>query len=421
MKQRIAVIGAGASGLMAAGTAACTSVVPDVDVLLFEKNDTPGKKLLITGKGRCNLTSSVETEDLISNTPGNGSFLYSSFYTYSNWDIINFFNSHGVKTKIERGQRVFPVSDRSEDVVRALTNYVKENNVRLITGSPVKAIKTTDGKVSGVVLKNMNTFECSAVILATGGASYTLTGSTGDGYQMAAKLGHKIISLKPSLVPLTVREKWIGQLKGLSLKNVSIKLLDSKGRTLYQDFGEMLFTHFGVSGPLILSASRHIPGFDYKGIKLSIDLKPALSEEQLDKRVIRDFEKYSKKQFKNSLDDLLPKALIPVIIRNSGIDEKKFVNQISKDERRVLIQSVKNLKFAIDGARPLEEAIVTAGGVSTDEINPSTMESKLVKGLYFAGEIIDVDAYTGGFNLTIAFSTGYLAGKSASKGDINHY
>lgn len=284
--------------------------------------------------------------------------------------------------------------------------------VNLRLNSPVQEIKAKNNTVTGVVLKDGTEVPCDAVVLATGGASYPGTGSTGDGYVMAKKLGHTIVDLKPSLVPLLAEEEWVKELQGLSLKNVSITILSKAGKKIYTDFGEMLFTHFGVSGPIILSASRHILDYDYKNVKLVIDLKPALSEEKLDERILRDFEKYSRKQYKNSLDDLLPKKMIPVIVKLSGIEPEKFVNQIKKEERRALVRLLKNLTLNINGSRPIKEAIVTAGGVSTDEINPSTMESKLVKGLYFAGEIIDVDGYTGGFNLTIAFSTGYLAGVS---------
>jgi len=417
MNKRIGVIGAGAAGMMTAGTAAKTANVDgkNAEVWLFEKNGLPGKKLLITGKGRCNLTSSVDIEDMISNTPGNGNFLYSAFYNFSNRDIINFFNNYGVKTKTERGSRIFPISDNSEEILNALLKYIKENGVKLITDSPVTSIKTFEGKVKSIILKNGDTYDFDSVIIATGGMSYPVTGSTGDGYKMASELGHRIIPLKPSLIPLTVKESWVGKLKGLTLKNVSIKIFNIKGQKIFEDFGEMLFTHFGVSGPIVLTASRHIQGFKYNGIKMIIDLKPALNYEKLEKRIIRDFEKYSKKELKNSLGDLLPKALIPIIINYTGISPHKFVNQIKKEERQKLVHILKNLELNIKGTRPIEEAVITSGGISVNEINPSTMESKLIKGLFFAGEIIDVDAYTGGFNLTIAFSTGHLAGENCWK------
>jgi predicted Rossmann fold flavoprotein len=406
MKKKVVVIGAGPAGMMTAGKASNRGL----DVTLFEKNDRIGKKILISGKGRCNITNDTDIEGLIENTPGNGNFLYSAFYTFSNRDLIEFFEELGLKTKVERGGRVFPISDSSKDVNNALLKFLKKYNVDLKLNSPVKEIKTKDNTVEAVVLKDGTTVYCDSVVLTTGGASYPGTGSTGDGYAMAKALGHTIVDLRPSLVPLTTEETWVKDLQGLSLKNVSIQIINNKGRKIYSDFGEMLFTHFGVSGPVILSASRHILDYGYKDVKLVIDLKPALSEEKLDERILRDFEKYSRKQFKNSLDELLPKKMIPVIIGLSDIEPDKFVNQIKKEERRNLVKLLKNLTLKITGSRPIQEAIVTAGGVSTDEINPSTMESKIINGLYFAGEVIDVDAYTGGFNLTIAFSTGYLAG-----------
>ncbi|MEG6611782.1 NAD(P)/FAD-dependent oxidoreductase [Pseudoclostridium thermosuccinogenes] len=406
MDKKVVVIGAGPAGLMAAGRAAERGL----DVILTEKNDRVGKKILISGKGRCNITNSTDIEGLIENVPGNGNFLYSAFYTFSNQDLIDFLEGYGLKTKVERGGRVFPESDKSSDVVDVLLKFIKKTGVRLMLNTAVKDIITEDNCVRGVVTEDGKAMECDSVIIATGGASYPGTGSTGDGYRMAEKLGHTIVDLKPSLVPLLAKQEWVKELQGLSLKNVEITVKSKSGRKLYTDFGEMLFTHFGVSGPVILSASRHLLDYDYKDVKLIIDLKPALTEEKLDARLQRDFEKYSRKQFKNSLDELLPQKLIPVIVDLSGIPSDKFVNQITRDERRSLVRLLKNLEIEIVGSRPLKEAIVTAGGVSTDEINPSTMESKLIKGLFFAGEVIDVDAYTGGFNMTIAFSTGHLAG-----------
>ena len=408
MKKKVIVIGAGPGGIMAAGKAAENGN----EVILIEKNNKIGRKILISGKGRCNITNNTDIEVLIENTPGNGCFLYSAFYTFSNTDLIEFFNKYGLKTKVERGGRVFPVSDKAKDVVDTLNNFLKSKKVTLWLNTSVEKILADDKKITGVMLKSGKKVSCDKVVLATGGASYPGTGSTGDGYKMAKDLGHTIVSLKPSLVPLITNEKWVKNLQGLSLKNVSITLLNNKGKKIYSDFGEMLFTHFGVSGPIILSASRHILDYDYKGIKLLIDLKPALTEEKLDERIQRDFLKFSRKQFKNALDDLLPQKLISVVIELSKIDATKSVNQITKEERMYLVKLLKNLTLSINGARPLEEAIVTAGGVSVDEINPSTMESKLIKGLFFAGEVIDLDAYTGGFNLTIAFSTGYLAGNN---------
>ena len=406
MPKKIIVAGAGAAGLLAAGTAAGRGM----DVLLLEKNDRVGKKLLISGKGRCNITNNTDIEGLIENTPGNGSFLYSSFYSFSNADIIEFFNKNGLETKVERGERIFPCSDRAKDVVDVLKNWVLKCGAKLQLNTPIKEILVENKKVTGVKTRDGRVFECDSLIIAMGGASYPGTGSTGDGYAMAERLGHKIVKLKPSLIPLIAEENWVKELQGLSLKNIEVTFTNNKGKKIYNDFGEMLFTHFGVSGPVILSASRHLLDYDYRDVKLGIDLKPALNEEVLDNRIQRDFGKNLRKQFKNSLDELLPQKLIPVIIKLSGIHEDKQVNQITREERRNLVRLLKHLEISITGARPIEEAIVTAGGVSTDEINPSTMESKLVKGLFFAGEIIDVDAYTGGFNLTISFSTGHLAG-----------
>jgi len=378
--------------------------------MLFEKNNKLGKKVLISGKGRCNITNNTDIEGLIKNTPGNGNFLYSSFYTFSNQDLISMLNGLGLETKVERGERVFPVSDNSKDVVDTLWKFLELKGVKVRLNSPVDSIVTKDGKVTGIITRDGQKLECDSVVVATGGVSYPGTGSTGDGFKMAKSLGHRVIDLKPSLVPLLTKEKWVKDLQGLSLKNVEVTLKNMRGKKIYNDFGEMLFTHFGVSGPIILSASRHILDYGFKDVVLSIDLKPALNEEKLYDRLTRDFEKYSRKQFKNALDDLLPSKMIPVVIDLSSISPDKFVNQINREEKRNLVKLLKNLELNICGARPINEAIVTAGGVSTLEINPSTMESKLVKGLFFAGEVIDVDAYTGGFNLTIAFSTGYLAG-----------
>lgn len=406
MKKRVVVVGAGAAGIMAAGKAAESGH----EVMLLEKNDRIGKKLLISGKGRCNITNNTDIEGLIENTPGNGSFLYSAFYTFSNTDIIDFFNRNGLMTKVERGGRVFPVSDSAKDVVDTLDRYLRKTGANVYYKSAVSDVFVNGDSVRGVRLKSGREIECDSVVITTGGASYPGTGSTGDGYKLARKLGHTVIDLKPSLIPLVANEAWVKDLQGLSLKNVSVTLINNKGKKIYTDFGEMLFTHFGVSGPVILSASRHILDYNYKDISLAIDLKPALSEEKLDERIQRDFEKYSRKQFKNSLEDLLPQKLIPIVVSLSGIDPDQPVNQIKREERRFLVSLLKKFSLAISGARPIEEAIVTSGGVSTNEINPSTMESKIINGLYFAGEVIDVDAYTGGFNLTIAFSTGYLAG-----------
>jgi len=404
--KRVVIIGAGAAGMLAAGTAGSRGL----DVFLIEKNNILGRKLLITGKGRCNITNSVgDIGDLIANIPVNGKFLYSAFHAFSNHDLIELFNELGLETKIERGGRVFPASDRAVDVVNALKKYLKQNNVQVIKGE-VQKIAAQDNIISKVVLQDGRIFLCHSVIVATGGMSYPQTGSTGDGYRFARECGHTITPLTPSLVPLEVKEGWVKELQGLSLKNVAISLLDENNKELHSDFGEMLFTHFGVSGPLILSASFFVENIQENRYKLVVDLKPALSEEQLDKRLQRDFLKYANRYFVNSLFDLLPRKMIPVIVKLSGIPREKPVNQISKRERKGLVFLLKNLTMEIVALRPIEEAIVTSGGVAVEEINPATMESKLVKGLFFAGEVMDVDAYTGGFNLQIAFSTGYVAG-----------
>ena len=403
---KVIIVGAGAAGLMAAGKAAERGLY----VSLVEKNDRVGKKLLISGKGRCNITNNTDIEGLIDNIPGNGNFLYSAFYNFSNSDLIAFLNANGLETKVERGGRVFPVSDVSRDVVETLYRYATGMGAKVILKSPVKEILVREGRVTGVALNDGRTMESSSLIIATGGFSYPGTGSTGDGYEMARRVGHTVTPLRPSLVPLLTGEDWVPELQGLSLRNVAVTIINKSGRKVFSDFGEMLFTHFGVSGPLILSASRHILDYGYRDVRLVIDLKPALSEETLDARIQRDFEKYTRKQFQNSLDELLPQKLIPVIVKLSSIPGEKPVNQITKEERHRLTRLLKAFEMTITGSRPITEAIVTAGGVCTDEINPSTMESKLVKGLFFAGEVIDVDAYTGGFNLTIAFSTGCLAG-----------
>ena len=409
MSKRIGIIGAGAAGLIAAGRAASLGN----HVMVFEKNKRAGKKLLITGKGRCNITNNCSLEELMKNIPGNGRFLYSAFNKFNNHDIMDFFESVNVPVKTERGNRVFPVSDKSLDVVNGLENYARSHGAKFLYEAPVKEIVCGDNSVKGILLQNNDYYEFDSILLATGGISYPMTGSTGDGHKMAEKIGHTVTDLKPSLVPLEVREEWAARLQGLTLKNVGLTVFDNKNNKVYYEQGEMLFTHFGVSGPMILSASRHVMDCGYTGSYLFIDLKPALDEDTLDHRLQRDFAKYSRKHFGNSLSDLLPKSLIPVIVELSGISPDKPVHQITKSERKNLVKLLKGLKLTITKPRPISEAIVTAGGISTREINPSTMESRLVKGLFFAGEIIDVDAYTGGFNLTIAFSTGYVAGSNA--------
>ncbi len=400
----VAVIGGGPAGMIAAGR-----LKNRVDkVILIEKNPMLGKKLRITGKGRCNITNIADIEDIMSNIPTNSRFLYSALYSFTNDDVIELMHSLGVKTKVERGGRVFPESDSARDVAEALKRYALGKNVTLVKENATGII-VKDGKVAGVKCGNKE-IAADSVIVATGGASYPLTGSTGDGYRFAENMGHTVIPPKPSLVPLETKEKWVADVMGLALKNVEL-ILWSGEKKIYTDFGEMLFTHFGVSGPIILSASCHLK--KAKDVKITIDLKPALSEEQLDKRIIRDFEEAGKKHLQNSLDELLPRALIPVIIKEAGLDPHKEVCNITKEERRKLLLAMKKLTLTVTGTRPVAEAIITSGGVKVSEINPSTMESKLVSGLFFAGEVIDVDAYTGGFNLQIAFSTGYLAGENA--------
>ena len=458
---KIVIIGGGPAGMMSAISAKEKN--PKNEVIILEKNNQLGKKLLITGKGRCNITSSLDMEDFIKNIPGNGRFLYSAFNEFTNKDIINFLKEEGLEVKKERGDRIFPVTDKSLDVLRCFERRIKKLEIEVKYNVKVEKIlvksenkipkeengmlldkegktinedkKTTDeDKISidekEISLKqdemsiygvktNIGIIKADKVILATGGKSYPLTGSTGDGYNLAKELGHKITEIKPSLVPLEIYEKDIcSNLQGLSLKNVSINIIDkNKGKVIYNDFGEMIFTHFGVSGPIILSASAHL--VRYKNIAqllkenkiiLKIDFKPALDEQKLDARILRDFEEIKNKQFKNSLDKLLPQKLIPVIIKKTNIDEEKRVNLIKKEERKKLVSLIKDFEVTISKFRPIEEAIITAGGISIKDINPKTMESKIVKNLFFAGEIIDVDAYTGGFNLQIAYSTGYVAG-----------
>ena len=405
--KKVVVIGGGPAGMMAASTAADNGA----EVILLEKQHRLGRKLLITGKGRCNITNDCEVEELIENVPTNGKFLYSAFYTFTNYDAIVMFNSLGVKTKTERGKRVFPVSDKAVDVVRALERQMNSNkNVEVLLNSKVDKIIAEDGAVKKVVLSDKREIECDSVIVATGGVSYPKTGSTGDGYRFAKNLGHTIITPKPSLIGLEVMEDYVADLAKLSLRNVSIEVYNSKNKKIYDDFGEMEFTKYGIDGPIIKSASCRMGDLSKDNYKIVLDLKPALDEEKLDKRIQKDFQKYSNKNFENSLNDLLPKQLIPTIVKLSKIDPYIKVNQISKEERKNLVHLIKHISFTVKNYRPIEEAIITSGGIKTSEINSSTMESKLVSGLFFAGEVIDIDAYTGGFNLQIAFSTAYLAG-----------
>ncbi len=404
---KVIVVGAGAAGLMAAGKAAENGH----QVHLYEKNDRLGKKILITGKGRCNVTNYSDIDNFLNNIPGNPYFLYSAFYGLDSYGTIDFFNKLGLETKVERGNRVFPVSDKAADVVSALERYIRKNKVKLHLNSPVKGIEVKDGQAVGIKTAG-GVVEADAVIVCTGGLSYPGTGSTGDGYKFAKDCGHKVTKLYPSLVPLRTKENWCSEVMGLSLKNIAISIKNGKGKELYKDFGEMLFTHFGVSGPVILSASRHLLGKFDEGLKLYIDLKPALDEKTLDSRILRDFEKYINKDFSNALGDLLPQKLIPVVIRLSGIDNGKKVHDITKEERKRLVSVIKGLELTITGTTGYNEAVITSGGIDVDEIDPSTMESKLIKNLYFAGEVLDCDAYTGGYNLQIAFSTGFAAGNN---------
>lgn len=405
----VIVVGAGAAGLIAAGTAA-----ENADkVILIEKNDKVGKKLRITGKGRCNITNACEIEDMISMYPVNGKFLYSALYTFTNDDIIRLLNDLGVETKVERGGRVFPVSDDARDVVTAMRKYALKPNVTF-KKAEVTGIVIRNGKIWGVDT-SQGQIEGDRVIVCTGGASYPQTGSDGAGYRFAKSVGHTVTEITPSLVPLVCSEKWCRDIMGLSLKNVEVTAYNSKRKKIHTGFGEMLFTHFGVSGPLILSLSAHIKNELKSGVTIKIDLKPALDEQQLDTRVLRDFDKQKNKHLINALDALLPKALIPVIIEISEIEPHKAVCEITREERKRLISIIKGLELNVTGFRPIAEAIITSGGIKVSEINSSTMESKLLRGLYFAGEIIDVDGYTGGYNLQVAWSTGYLAGMNAGQ------
>ena len=402
---KVIVIGGGPAGLMAASTAALYGN----EVVLLEKNPRTGRKLIITGKGRCNITNACDNSAFISNVVSNPRFLYSAINGFDTSDTVAFFNSLGVETKVERGNRVFPLSDKAMDVADALLNYARNSGVRIITESPVDGLLTENGEIKGVKSKGRKYF-ADAVIIATGGKSYPLTGSTGDGYTLAKSAGHTITDIVPSLVPLVIRGSECEAMQGLSLKNIAVSVI-SDNKKVFEDFGELVFTHYGVSGPVILSASSHLSDYKTKNYKLSIDLKPALDFDTLDKRLIRDFEKNNLKEAGNSLGGLLPSKMIPVVLNRWGIDKSTRCNSITKEQRRALIEILKNFEFDIMGTRPIDEAIITRGGVKVSEVNPKTMESKLLKGLYFCGEVLDVDAYTGGFNLQIAFSTGYLAGQ----------
>ncbi len=404
----IIVIGGGAAGMMAAVSAAGNGH----SVTLLEKNEKLGKKLFITGKGRCNFTNAGDSEELMNSVVTNKKFMYSAFNAFSNYDCMGFFDELGLKFKVERGGRVFPESDHSSDVIAALAARLKKLGVNVMLNSEVISINAPAGSFESVTLKNGKRLAGDAVVIATGGNSYQSTGSDGAGYRMARELGHTVTPILPALVPMTVAEEWEKELQGLSLRNVQISVLDGK-KELYSDFGEMLFTHFGVSGPTILSASSYVASkLKNKPLTLSIDLKPALDSRQLDERILRDFDELKNKSYKNSLDGLLPKKLIPVVVRLSGIRPDKKVNEITKQERLGLVELLKDFRLTLTGLRGFNEAIITQGGVSVREVNPSTMESKLISGVYFAGEVLDVDAVTGGFNLQIAWSTAYLAGNS---------
>lgn len=409
----VIVVGGGAAGMFAAIAAAKNGH----QVTLYEKNEKLGKKIFITGKGRCNITNAADMEELFDAVVTNSKFLYSSFYGYTNQNVIDFFEDAGVPVKIERGNRVFPISDHSSDVIRALEREMKKVGVKVCLNTEVKSVEAEKGKFNKVVLKDTTTQTADACIVATGGLSYRSTGSTGDGFRFAENVGHKVTQCFPSLVPMETKEPWICELQGLSLRNVEAKILDGK-KELYKDFGEMLFTHFGVSGPLIISASSYVGKkfMDKNGQKneltLEIDLKPALTEEQLDQRVLRDFEENHNRQFKNAITKLFPTKLIPVMLELGGIDPEKKVNSIEKEERKQFVHLIKHFRMTLTGLRDYPEAIITKGGVNVKEIDPGTMESKLVKGLYFAGEVLDLDALTGGFNLQIAWSTGYAAGNA---------
>lgn len=405
---KVIVIGGGAAGMMAAVSAA----EKGHRVVLYEKNERLGKKIFITGKGRCNVTNACETEKLFDNVMRNPKFLYSAIYGFDNQAAMEFFESAGCRLKTERGERVFPVSDHSSDVIAALQRKLSQQQVEIRLSEPVERILVNDGRAEGVVVRNGRTDKADAVITATGGISYPATGSTGDGYRFAQETGHLLTESLPSLVPLETRETWCGDLMGLALKNVEVTLEYDK-KEIYRGFGEMLFTHFGVSGPLILTASSfYVQKAMGKAASLYIDLKPALYHEQLDKRLLRDFEENKNKQFKNALNGLFPVRLIPVVIALSGIDPESKVHEITRVQRQALTELIKKLPLSVTGTRDFREAIITKGGVSVKDINPSTMESRKIKGLYFAGEVLDLDALTGGFNLQIAWSTGYLAGSS---------
>lgn len=407
MKNDVVVIGGGAAGMLAAAVSAECGA----KVTLIEKNDRLGLKLRITGKGRCNVTNNCEVRKLMDNVPQNGKFLFSAFSGFTPADTMSLFNKLGVPLKTERGDRVFPVSDNANDIAEALIKYLKSSGVSIIKSRAMR-IMTEGGVVSGVKT-DKEIIRCDSLILCTGGLSYPKTGSSGDGYKMAEELGHTIIKPMPSLVALETSDGFCQRMQGLSLKNVTLSVYNKKSRLIFQELGEMQFTHFGISGPLVLSASAHMRDFINDKYTVKIDLKPGLDEKKLDLRLLRDFEKYSNRDFKNSLDDLAANLMIPVLVERSGIPGETKAHSVTKEQRRELLKLLKEFTVEVKGPRPIDEAVITSGGISTKNINPATMESKLVKGLYFAGEIIDVDAYTGGYNLQIAWSTAMLAGKNA--------
>lgn len=403
MNFNVGVIGGGPAGILAAGAAAEKGHT----VTLFEKNNQLGKKLFITGKGRCNITNSAPIEEFFDNVVTNRNFLYSSLYTFDNNAIIDLLNKYGLKTKVERGNRVFPKSDKSSDVIKAFKKYLDQSGVDIRLNSDVSHIKY-DGESFTLFIRDGGEFKCDKLIVTTGGRSYPATGSTGDGYSFAKSLGHTVTDLRPSLVPIELNDVWVNELMGLSLRNVSLTAYSGK-KQIHSEFGEMVFTHYGISGPIVLSMSNYVNGTK-SNLRLTLDLKPALDQEKLDSRIVRDFAQFSNKQLKNALNELLPQRLIPWVIEASGIYPDKVVHQITKEERDKLVNALKSFPLSFKGFRPIEEGIVTSGGINVKEINPSTMESKIIPGLFFAGEIIDVDALTGGYNLQIAYSTGYLAG-----------
>ncbi len=406
MTDKVGIIGGGPAGMISAGYAAARNK----DVTLFEKNEKLGKKLYITGKGRCNITNNSPIEDFFDNVVTNREFLYSAFYSFSNYNIVELLEGYGLQTKVERGNRVFPSTDKSSDVINTLKLFLKDKKANIVLNSNVVSVNSK-GNGFIVILDSGDEYYFNKIILATGGQSYPFTGSTGDGYKFAKNFGHTIESIRPSLIPIELKDEWLSSLQGLTLKNVTLSA-KKNNKVIYDEFGEIIFTHFGISGPIVLSLSSHLNKYSLKEINLYLDLKPALTNEKLERRILRDFDIYTNKYIENGLVDLLPKKMIPIILNNASIDGKKFIHQITKKERYELVKTIKNFPLHTLGFRPIKEAIVTSGGVSTLEIDSSTMESKLKKGLFFSGEIIDVDALTGGYNLQIAYSTGYLAGNN---------